>query len=734
MDKRGIILNLLESLMGKEPSEMLRGFKEIFWTEYRKTLEEQDIDIIINSMVSILSVDRGYTKYLQLCLLPRPVLIDIGVACLHKAGREMSLVVLSNLIPVCPKILLDIAIEHWRCSPCPFEFLGHLSNVSGYKPETEYYERVFSIVEAVWKLLRFFPQGLPLLKEWDWSLFFPYCHHPDKKLASFAAMITARVLGLADGARQILLGAFALCEISSELQLINEYTTKKMQLAVTSSPYCTSSELWGETSLHSDPQTLFLEANTSTLVRVAGVALQKRPAVLNNELRKGPGLVMTPTTYRNLHRAAVGLSTSKPVLLQGPTGCGKSALIHELARLTNNTGFLEIHLDDQTDSKSLFGSYVCADVPGEFYWQPGVLTQAVLAGKWVLIEDVDRSPAEVLAALLPLLECNRLPSPDAPSGYSQPSPGFRLFGTITTPENGETGGWALGSAGAVFNYQTQWHVVPIKALPDKEILEIALSTFKGIPQTVLEKIMTMFQIVTVGNGQRVEQHLENGSYLKIKSGRRVSVRDLFKLCARVEQTAVLGFENDYLPEIQRLALVEEATRILVAHSPLEQDLIDAVVLFSRLLELHGELAIAHCLKRKIEITVTQMALNIGHTTIPRSSQQLPKSSSFAVTGHASRLLASLAAGITCNEPILLVGETGCGKTTLVQQIASSLGIKLIVQNMSLQTDGTDLLGGYRPVEISRVARNLVESFLDLFPRVFFCKEKHSVYFCNYRFF
>lgn len=92
---------------------------------------------------------------------------------------------------------------------------------------------------------------------------------------------------------------------------------------------------------------------------------------------------------------------------------------------------LELHLDDQTDSKSLLGAHACTDVPGEFAWRPGALTRAAAAGAWVLIEDLDRAPFEVLAAIGPLLEGRPLALP----GRSRPlkaAPGFRVFGTVTT--------------------------------------------------------------------------------------------------------------------------------------------------------------------------------------------------------------------------------------------------------------------------------------------------------------
>ena len=54
-----------------------------------------------------------------------------------------------------------------------------------------------------------------------------------------------------------------------------------------------------------------------------------------------------------------------------------------------------------------------------------------------------------------------------------------------------------------------------------------------------------------------------------------------------------------------------------------------------------------------------------------------------------------------------MGETGCGKTALVQRLANGTGRDLVVQNLSLQTDGADLLGGFRPVEIRQLAQVII---------------------------
>lgn len=50
-------------------------------------------------------------------------------------------------------------------------------------------------------------------------------------------------------------------------------------------------------------------------------------------------------------------------------------MVEELAQATGNVDMVRLHLDDQMDSKSLLGAYVCTSNPEEFVWQPGPLTQ-----------------------------------------------------------------------------------------------------------------------------------------------------------------------------------------------------------------------------------------------------------------------------------------------------------------------------------------------------------------------
>ncbi|KAA8540264.1 hypothetical protein F0562_024173 [Nyssa sinensis] len=122
-----------------------------------------------------------------------------------------------------------------------------------------------------------------------------------------------------------------------------------------------------------------------------------------NMASTGSPFVLTSAVKKSFEMVLLALSQKWPVLLYGPAGAGKTALINKLA-LDSGSRVLSIHMDEQIDGKTLIGSYVCTEQPGEFRWQPGSLTQAVLNGYWVVFEGIDKAPSDVHSILLPLLE------------------------------------------------------------------------------------------------------------------------------------------------------------------------------------------------------------------------------------------------------------------------------------------------------------------------------------------
>ena len=175
-------------------------------------------------------------------------------------------------------------------------------------------------------------------------------------------------------------------------------------------------------------------------VDIAGMLIPKRantssdPTSLtsHNQPVSPSQLVLVPSTMRNLRRLALALACWSPVLLSGPPGCGKSCLLEEVGLRTGfQRDLVRLQLDDQIDSKTLLGTYTCTDIPGEFKWQPGALTQAVLNGRWVVIEDIDKAPFEVISAIITLLERRQLFLAGR-GEVLEAHPSFRIFATRTT--------------------------------------------------------------------------------------------------------------------------------------------------------------------------------------------------------------------------------------------------------------------------------------------------------------
>ncbi|XP_017477860.1 PREDICTED: midasin, partial [Rhagoletis zephyria] len=540
-------------------------------------------------------------------------------------------------------------------------------------------------------------------------------------------------------------------------------------------------------------------------------------------------IVKVDSTKVNLRSIALGIASAKAICLSGPVGCGKTTLVEFLARKTGRiqpkpseveqrsqenhvlngkdvvngndklstgskrkhgpdifnkfgetidsdgvscNGFLRIQLGDQTDSKMLLGQYRCTDVPGEFIWLPGVLTQAVMNGYWLLLEDLDSATQDTYTILSSLLENNYLSVP----GFRdcvKIEPGFQLFVTVRT--NKSSTGTAQKSLYTLL--EKYLYTVNILPLSRNELCKVVSTNYPKLA-TVANRIVDVFLTFSSGDhtaadnlrqqefadkADTTEKYIalpfEKISLSSIpNSGRLVSTRDLIKLCQRsnpafsvtssecayfVFQNAVdvfcsylpqgkdktkliisigakLGiiqsrceyFANEYKPDVLvnkngiKVGRTELFAKSLVDEFSIELDNVEEDA------ESEGPQAVKrpklndNLNRLDSEIAALKRALNVStHAT-------------FSFTRMASCILERIAVCVSHAEPVLLVGETGVGKTSSVQYLADRTCHKMVVVNMNNQSDVSDLIGGFKPVDLTYVLIPLRLEFDTLFHGTF----------------
>ncbi len=83
--------------------------------------------------------------------------------------------------------------------------------------------------------------------------------------------------------------------------------------------------------------------------------------------------------------------------MQGPTSSGKTSLVAYLAAQTGHS-LVRINNHEQTDLQEYLGSYISNET-GKLVFREGALVTAVRQGHWLLLDELNLAPSQVLEAL-----------------------------------------------------------------------------------------------------------------------------------------------------------------------------------------------------------------------------------------------------------------------------------------------------------------------------------------------
>lgn len=124
------------------------------------------------------------------------------------------------------------------------------------------------------------------------------------------------------------------------------------------------------------------------------------------------------------------INLKKNIILTGGSGIGKTSCILQIAHSIRQPT-LRINFTAHTQPSDLLGSKELVD--GKTFWQDGVLPQAMKNGYWIIFDELDSAPPELLPIIYPVLERTSTVTMKENNGeVIHAHPNFRCFATANT--------------------------------------------------------------------------------------------------------------------------------------------------------------------------------------------------------------------------------------------------------------------------------------------------------------
>lgn len=383
-----------------------------------------------------------------------------------------------------------------------------------------------------------------------------------------------------------------------------------------------------------------------------------------------------PTTRDNAMRVLRAAQLSKPILLEGAPGVGKTALISALASLTGHT-LHRINLSDQTDLVDLFG----ADLPSEggFAWRDASFLTALKRGEWVLLDEMNLASQSVLEGLNAVLDHRgTVFVPELGTEFTK-HPEFRVFAAQNPLGQGG------GRKGLPKSFLNRFTKVWVGELGVGDY-EVVCARQDGVEADVVRKVIKF----------SARLHME--VVVKSAFGRdgapwEFNLRDILRLTTFVKGS--IGLEKD------SSAVGKVADYVKSVYVSRFRSREDKARVWSIFAEEFGHARDWNVeMEERPHISISPSYFQVGHFVAERAASSLPP---FSTVTHSDVLrshlpaLEAIADALQHASLIIICGKMGTGKTTLVRQVAAMFGVKLTEMGMHPAVDTSDIIGGFEQV-------------------------------------
>ncbi|KAL3086989.1 hypothetical protein niasHT_025513 [Heterodera trifolii] len=468
----------------------------------------------------------------------------------------------------------------------------------------------------------------------------------------------------------------------------------------------------------------------------------EEPTTTSVDVQQIVAQIEEPTTSADVERIVALFTTKKLVILQGPHGCGKTHTANWVAK-QRNVPLKVLQINEQYDSKVLYGSYSCSEVPGEFFWQPSKFAQFLQRDCVLLLENLDHGGSDLAAAIVDLAERGHAVLANGrhiPMGAQ-----CRILGTISRDEHQHH------TAMILRDYPFTVRMAPIQPAQMDSILaqmtkshqelfnirSKLLQTFVTVSALINHRKASMDRALNAKDLFRVISHLVNStdqqqhSPNSLVSDRNALFGELFDAWAahlsgdelRRCVAAVIGEALSLSPEQQQYHIDVRFPDVSI----LENNNNENISSSGRIPPKQAQ----HQQKR-VQFQFGRVVLEQRTDAAQQEQQQSNNNNNrsgkscagavapFVLTRDAVQLLERVAACVSRSppEPVLLTGDTGVGKTATVQHMARLLRVPLHVVNLSQESEFSDLVGGHKPTSVTNILRPLVDEYISLFNETF----------------
>lgn len=236
--------------------------------------------------------------------------------------------------------------------------------------------------------------------------------------------------------------------------------------------------------------------------------------------------ILTRSVRENLRNVARAILIKRyPVLLQGPTSSGKTSLVRYLAAITGHE-FVRINNHEHTDLQEYLGTYI-TDASGKLVFHEGVLVRAVRNGSWIVLDELNLAPSDVLEALNRLLDDNRELFVPELQETVRAHPDFMLFATQNPPT--VYGGRKMLSRA----FRNRFVEIHVDEIPEDELSTIIEGRCK-IPESYAKKMVDVMKELQL-NRQRSKVFAGKHGY--------ITPRDLFRWADRFRELHSCSYDD-----------------------------------------------------------------------------------------------------------------------------------------------------------------------------------------------